>query len=343
LIQGALQGGAARRAHPNRSGKIQRPGPQSPGGPRVRRDCQRCGREFWPRVVDVERGHGRHCSTTCQAKVLRKKKHLACDGCGEPLFTFRARYCMRCSPLTCGSFVSVEPTVCVRCDRPFFRRANRPGTKLCGRNRCKHRAPLPRNTTGRHKRANGAGQLELVCPCGVAFQKGIIQIFPGRINYHSRACRRLGPRASLEVKCGLSACGRRVIETLWDFRQTHGAKCCCAEHSHKLARDRAAKYEIAGEYQTLSQLSAHAKLSKHTISKRIRAGMPVARAITEPSHKIGPHRSRFEFEVEGVRLSARGWAKRRGISYVMLLRRLKAGIAPDRALAMGRPERRRAG
>ena len=71
----------------NRSGKLQRakPGDRERDVPRVRRLCEVCGLEFWPRVCDVERGWGRHCSSNCSSKALRKTKHYSyrCGRCGR--------------------------------------------------------------------------------------------------------------------------------------------------------------------------------------------------------------------------------------------------------------------
>lgn len=66
----------------NRSGKIQRPGPDSPGGPRILRNCDQCGDAFWPRVVDVNAGKGRHCSSSCSSKAFRRPKAGECQHCG---------------------------------------------------------------------------------------------------------------------------------------------------------------------------------------------------------------------------------------------------------------------
>lgn len=64
------------------TGKIQRPGPDAPGGPRVKRVCEVCEHEFWPRVVDVQRGWGKHCSSNCSSKALRRTTTFKCAGCG---------------------------------------------------------------------------------------------------------------------------------------------------------------------------------------------------------------------------------------------------------------------
>lgn len=56
--------------------KIQRPGPDAPGGPRVEQSCEVCGFAFWPRAVDVEAGHGKRCQKRCE---LRSR----CSACGK--------------------------------------------------------------------------------------------------------------------------------------------------------------------------------------------------------------------------------------------------------------------
>lgn len=66
------------------TGKIQRPGPDAPGGPRVRKVCEVCEHEFWPRIVDVQRGWGKHCSSNCSSKAFRKTKVFRCVWCGRP-------------------------------------------------------------------------------------------------------------------------------------------------------------------------------------------------------------------------------------------------------------------
>jgi 5-methylcytosine-specific restriction endonuclease McrA len=82
--------------------KVQRPGPDTPGGPRVARNCEVCHQEFWPRVVDVQQGWGKHCSNTCSGKISRDKVAypIACKRCG---LSFVARnvvkYCKPCLPL----------------------------------------------------------------------------------------------------------------------------------------------------------------------------------------------------------------------------------------------------
>jgi hypothetical protein len=56
--------------------KIQRPGPDAPGGPRIEQTCEVCREPFWPRVVDVDAGHGKRCQKRCE---LRER----CSVCGE--------------------------------------------------------------------------------------------------------------------------------------------------------------------------------------------------------------------------------------------------------------------
>jgi hypothetical protein len=81
----------------NRSGKIQRPGPDAPGGPRTRRNCDVCGEEFWPRVADVEAGKGRHCSSNCSSKALRRPKEVRCIECQSDFqsTTAKAKFCCK--------------------------------------------------------------------------------------------------------------------------------------------------------------------------------------------------------------------------------------------------------
>lgn len=95
-ISGTLQAGLAKRPHANRSGKIQRPGPDAPGGPRQKAICQQCGEEFWPRIVDVRNGHGKHCSTSCSAKAFGKPKQQRCRNCGGAFWTKNRATVLRC-------------------------------------------------------------------------------------------------------------------------------------------------------------------------------------------------------------------------------------------------------
>lgn len=74
--------------------KLQRPGPDAPGGPRVRRNCEVCGEEFWPRKEDVAAGGGRHCSNNCSSKALRRRQPAVCAYCGATfLATKGQKYC----------------------------------------------------------------------------------------------------------------------------------------------------------------------------------------------------------------------------------------------------------
>jgi hypothetical protein len=71
--------------------KTQRPTKDSPGGPRVRKICTQCKWEFWPRIVDVKAGGGRHCSSNCSSAALRTRNTNPCQRCGKPLNTFVKR------------------------------------------------------------------------------------------------------------------------------------------------------------------------------------------------------------------------------------------------------------
>jgi hypothetical protein len=75
------------------TGKIQRPGPNSPGGPRVERSCEVCKEPFWPRSVDVAAGKGRHCSSNCSSKAFRRTPVCRC---GKRTSSYTATVCGDC-------------------------------------------------------------------------------------------------------------------------------------------------------------------------------------------------------------------------------------------------------
>jgi transposase-like protein len=104
------------------SGKIQKPGPDSPGGPRVERTCEVCQEPFWPRAVDVAAGKGRHCSTNCSSKALRKPKLCAC---GKPR-SDKARQCRACSPS-----LQRKRFRCEHCGAEFARRTRKASRRFC--------------------------------------------------------------------------------------------------------------------------------------------------------------------------------------------------------------------
>jgi hypothetical protein len=70
--------------------KIQRPGPDAPGGPRVPATCVVCDYVFWPRKVDVDNGHGKYCRNTCSSKAQRRPCSLRCVVCGKKFTSFSA-------------------------------------------------------------------------------------------------------------------------------------------------------------------------------------------------------------------------------------------------------------
>lgn len=73
--------------------KTQKPGPDSPGGPRVRATCEICDDVFWPRAVDIKAGHGRHCSDRC---AMKEEVDVDCQDCGAQFRTRRYHPRQRC-------------------------------------------------------------------------------------------------------------------------------------------------------------------------------------------------------------------------------------------------------
>jgi 5-methylcytosine-specific restriction endonuclease McrA len=128
-----------KRAHEsrNRSGKIQKPGPDTPGGPRVERVCQQCGDSFWPRVVDVNAGHGKHCSTTCSANAFRRPKQGTCGRCGAPTTgtTAHKKFCDTCRLIVTKERAAAlrKTFVCEKCGKAFQRRKAGNSKRFCGR------------------------------------------------------------------------------------------------------------------------------------------------------------------------------------------------------------------
>jgi hypothetical protein len=139
MIHGKLQGGRTKRDTPNRSGKIQRPGPDTPTGKvktvRVARACEQCGVEFWPRVVDVRAGKGKHCSSNCSSKAYRKPK------------TYKAK-CARCGREMVGANDAGRPPkyCAAECRKAAGRDAGRAARKRCAEAGCAE----PRANSGRY-------------------------------------------------------------------------------------------------------------------------------------------------------------------------------------------------
>lgn len=130
--------GSPKRAHAsrNRSGKIQKPGPDSPGGPRVERLCQQCGESFWPRVVDVKAGHGKHCSTTCSGKAFRRPQHGKCGRCGADTSGATApKFCDVCRPIVTEERAAAlrKTFVCAKCGKTFQRKKTGNSKRFCSK------------------------------------------------------------------------------------------------------------------------------------------------------------------------------------------------------------------
>lgn len=113
--------------------KIQRPGPGSPGGPRVRRRCEVCRSEFWPRAVDVDAGKGKHCSNACSSKVFRKAIELTCAGCGtrfrskHPNVKYHSDQCR----IANAPRQQKKRWRCERCGLEFVRRSRDSSKRFC--------------------------------------------------------------------------------------------------------------------------------------------------------------------------------------------------------------------
>lgn len=125
--------GSEKRVHAskNRSGKLDHPGPNAPGE-RVRRICQNpaCGREFWARRVDVERGWAKFGSTGCSAKAQRGKREVKCIVCGKKFMAFaHGKGTRKTCSKECLMSLSMPPIRrCPDCGKDFVEA----GVKRCG-------------------------------------------------------------------------------------------------------------------------------------------------------------------------------------------------------------------
>lgn len=109
--------------------KIQRPGPDSPDGPRVARNCQVCALEFWPRQVDVIAGKGKHCSNNCSSKAFRKPpapKKSTCTTCGKAIQSAAGgkKFCEGCR-------FPKKSFTCRQCDVVFVRKKKGASSLFC--------------------------------------------------------------------------------------------------------------------------------------------------------------------------------------------------------------------
>lgn len=82
--------------------------------------------------------------------------------------------------------------------------------------------------------------------------------------------------------------------------------------------------EYNGEKITVSQLARKLDLPPNTLGMRLRRGIPVLDAI-------GPLISHRKYEYDGLSMNLHQWARRAGIGYIMLRRRIAAGMTIEEA------------
>jgi hypothetical protein len=217
----------------NRSGKIQRPGPESPGGPRVERACEVCKNLFWPRAVDVAAGKGRHCSTNCSSKALRKPKLCAC---GKPR-SYKATKCRSCKRLRRCEF----------CYQAFTPRTPKASKRFC--------------CPGHAIDANRAR----VTIAGVEFTVAEVATVLGTSS--KSLCEKLRDRR-----------GESPEQALFRSRRNGG----------RPGQPRERPLTFGGETLLIGEWARRLGISQQALSKRIRHGWPLAKALTHRPAKAAP-------------------------------------------------------
>jgi hypothetical protein len=306
----------------NRSGKIQRPGPDSPGGPRVKRYCEVCQQEFWPRVVDVDRGWGRHCGSSCSGKAHRRAREFKCEECGGRfvshhyraacdgcLATKSAAAARRRKCASCGGSKDKSAMFCLECTK----RARETDPRFLSVNQFAKRFGVPRRTLD--ARIN-RGEL------GDAFDHHSRRIDTEHAAADtSKWIRRTivkGTRSASCVQCGdvivgyashLNRPGLRFCSQSCNAkyqatrRRLVDLERSCSECGEPFTVGRykrgdrsrrtvcagclGARYtlELNGQRFSLRELSVASGIKESTIYNRIRRGRTVAQAITGRSHE----------------------------------------------------------
>lgn len=297
--------------------KVQRPGPNSPGGPRVERICDVCRRTFWPRVVDVQAGKGKHCSSTCSSKALRKKRGYECAGCSitfqafPPGRRFHSKACrsawmrsqrpapppsaadrrrQRIQAVLSGKIRILTLSELARLIKlsdgavRFHRDAGNLGKAWDGqhfdRDHSAAQAFLSRSFRSR-KLGRNTPRPKVPCSvCGRPTPKGVKKLGETKTSYCGRKCQHIGQGGRIDVTC--EQCGIVFSAVPSDEARFHSPEC-----ARLWSVANAPKLELAGAMFTLSELSAASGLSKACIMDRVRRGEPLAQAVTRKRHGKG--------------------------------------------------------
>jgi hypothetical protein len=253
-------------------GKVQRPGPDAPGGPRVEAACEVCRKPFWPRVVDVQNGKGKHCSTNCSSKALRKP--AARCSCGKPLFRGTGGYV----PERCGACAKVKRASDAAKHTVELERDARSSRWQLIQN-----GEIRLVTLGEFRRISGRsdGSLRPVNAArrlGAAWDGSRVDLdHENARNFVATQKREHNPATSVECSCG---CGRTAKLHKHRREQSRSGQYFASRACR--GRFQSTKVEIGGEPIAVSELADVSGVPRKRIYERISRGEDPLTAASRP-------------------------------------------------------------